>query len=149
MPMVRTMSILDADRFNLGSLTDAERIFLWRHRQLNLSGRTFGRAGPAISQDEAAREIGLSHGAYRAIETGRGIDVSAAEVAQTAEPIEDLMPSVAELCRVARRRSGELLVDVYEAVGYSRPYYLRLERAGDQRVVAHWEDRGFRFPSSR
>ena len=140
------MSVLDADRFDLGSLTDAERLFLWRLRQVSQRGSTFGRAGAAMGQDEAAREVGLSHGAYRAIETGLGATVSAVEVARTAEPIEDLEPTVGEMCRVARRRSGELLVDVYEAVGYSRPYYLRLERAGDPRVVAHWEDRGFRFP---
>lgn len=146
MAIANTLSALDVDRYDLSSLTDAERLFLWRHRQLNLSGRMFGRAGPAMGQDEAAREIGLSHGAYRAIETGRGIDVSPAEVARTAESIEDLEPTLGELCRIARRRSGELLVDVYDAVGYSRPYYLRLERAGDPRVVAHWEGRGFRFP---
>ena len=58
---------MNIDRLDLWSLTHAEYLFLWRRRQLNLSGRTFGRAGPAISQDEAARDVGLPHGVYRAI----------------------------------------------------------------------------------
>jgi hypothetical protein len=133
-------------RYDLGYLTDAERLWIWRRRQLSRNGRTFGRAGPAMTQTEAAATIGVSYSSYRAIEAGLGARVLAAEVAAAAEPIEGLVPTQAELCAAARRRSGELLVDVYESLGVSRPWYLRLEREADPRVVAFWEERGFRFP---
>lgn len=140
------MSVLDHERYDLGHLTIRELLWVWRRRQLATNGRLFGRSGSRMSQREAAEALGLSAQAYRLLERGDTGTLSAAEVATIAEPIDRLEPTTGELCQIARRRSEELLVDVYESVGLSRPYYLRLERAGEARAVAFWEERGFRFP---
>jgi DNA-binding XRE family transcriptional regulator len=148
-----TMSVLDSDRYDLGTLTDAEILWLWRHRQLATNGRLMGRSGPvmpmgrygaAMSQSEAAGALGISEEEYVKLEHGRTGNVSAAVVA-LAQPLEPITPTIAELCQIARRRSGELLVDVYESANLSRPTYLRAERLGDPRIVSFWEDRGFSF----
>lgn len=148
-----TMSVLDTDRYDLGTLTDAETLWLWRHRQLAMNGRLMGRSGPvmpigrygaAMSQREAANALGISEKEYVTLEHGQANNVSAVVVA-LAQPLEPLTPTIAELCQIARRRSGELLIDVYESVNLSRPTYLRAERLGDPRIVAFWEDRGFSF----
>ncbi len=134
---------LAIDRYDLGHLTDGERLWLWRRRQLSRYQRTFGRAGPGMTQEEAGAAVGVDYKRYRVLEADG--QVSPTEAALVAEPIQDLEPTIPELCALARRRSGELLVDVYEAMGLSRPWYLRLERTADPRVVAHWAERGFRF----
>jgi DNA-binding XRE family transcriptional regulator len=102
-----------------------------------------------MSQEEAASRLGLSVSAYAALELGYATALRADEVMSLIGPLGPLNPTVGELCVLARRRSGENVHQVTEAIGYSRVSYFRFERDGDPRVVSFWEDRGFRFPQAR
>lgn len=142
----KPFSVLDPDRFDLGRRTAAEDLWLWRHRQLTTTGRVLGKCGAAMGQVEAAAHLGLSISAYSTLEQGRQTLLSADEARALAEVLGPLSPDRGELCVLARRRSGENLAAVTEAAGVTRPTYLRAERDGEPRIVALWEERGFRFP---
>lgn len=146
----------DPNRFNLGLLSPGEKLFIWRHRQLAASGRTIGRNGAAMNQSEAAASLGLTTALYAKLEIGQKIKLSgdvedlldvAGELGQKLRPAVELKPTRGELCFLARRRSGTLLMTLERALGVSRPRYLELERAGNDAIVEYWSNRGYRFPS--
>lgn len=131
---------------DLSELTPAEALWLWRHRQRAADGRVLGRSGSAMSQDEAARALGITVKTYRTLELGGSASLSAVDVRAMSAALGPLRPTVGELCVIARRRSGMSLSAVVELSGVSRPWYLRLERNGDPSVVEMWESKGFKFP---
>lgn len=136
----------DPTRFDLGYLTAAERLFIWRHRQMATNGRLLGRNGSMMNQAEAAARLGLGRRLYSRLENGQRTLLSAEDVKTLAEGLEPMKPSRAELCFLARRRSGQLLGDIEREVGVSRPWFHRMEREGDPTIIQYWEKRGFRFP---
>jgi transcriptional regulator with XRE-family HTH domain len=150
MPITREVRteprLADPGRYDLTALTAAERLFVWRHRQKTRSGRLLGRAGSAMSQAEAAAELGVSRGLYGKLENGLRSSLSAEEVESLATALEPLNPTLGELCFLARRRSGELLTALEKEVGVSRPQFHELERAGAAVILRLWMFRGYRFP---
>jgi hypothetical protein len=158
----------DAGRFDLGRLTSAERLFLWRHRQKVTNGRLLGRNGSSMSQAEAAAHLGIRPKLYNKLENGGKIELSTTldcsklasseelvvqlsaaknDVSSLLTALGPLEPSTGELCFLARRRSGQLLMTLERELGVSRPRYHEFERAGDPVMVRFWEERGFRFPA--
>lgn len=149
MPITR--EVRDPDRLamtssDLGCLTAAEKLFLWRHRQRSKNGQLLGQNGDRMSQEEAAELLGISWSAYNKLENGFRAYISADELEVFLHALEPIRPTVGELCLIARRRSGRFLSDVEREVGVSRPRYHKMERAGDAAIVSFWADRGFAFP---
>lgn len=148
--------LADPARYDLGQLTAAERLFLWRHRQKSKNGRVLGRNGSSMNQAEAAETLGISPKLYNALENGSNFRLSGTldEVPEqyrailgVAGGLRDLTFSTGELCFLARRRSGQMLMTLERELGVSRPRYHDLERAGDPAMIRFWEARGFRFPA--
>jgi len=144
-PIVKPIRPRGEVNFDLRLLTAAERLWLWRHRQLAVNGRLLGRSGPAMSQAEAAEALGLSPTAYRNLELSGSVALSAEDADRLGEALGPLKPppSVAELVQLARRRSGLGLTEAVEAAGVSRMHFRTLEKAGDESLVDFWERRGF------
>ncbi len=147
-----TREIRDPDRLadpclrDLGRLAAAERLFLWRHRQRATNGRLLGRNGSSMNQVEAAERLGIGPKLYNKLENGLHSRLSAEEASSLLEALGPLVPTAGELCFLARRRSGQLLMTLERELGASRPYYHALERAGAPSMIRFWEDHGFRFP---
>lgn len=98
-----------------------------------------------MSQVEAAVHLGVPKGIYEEAERGEIPCVPIAEMLRDDLPT---VPTVAQACRLARRRSGLALASL--AVGTRAttvPTVLRMEARGDPRLVTYWEDRGFVFPA--
>lgn len=127
-------------------MSAAEKLFVWRHRTKSISGRLLGCNGPRMSQAEAAAALGVSRVIYGKLESGLRTALSADDVERLAAALEPLLPTLGELCHLARRRSGKLLITIEHALGVSRPRFHELERAGDTSIVQFWENCGFRFP---
>lgn len=140
--------LTDPTRFDLGRLTAAERLFVWRHRQKSTNGCLLGRNGSAMNQSEAAQRLGIDIGAYSKLENGQQrTRLSADEVVGLLEALGPFELSIGELCFLARRRSGQMLMTLEREIGVSRPRFHELERVGDPVIIGFWEARGFRFPS--
>lgn len=152
MPITRPVSILNPERFNLGQLTPSETLWLWRHRQRSPSGRIKGRAGRNMNQQEAAARLGISKRSYVKLETGGNTRLSANEVVEMQRVLQTLgtlepPPSTAELCLLARRRSGMNLEQVaVENLRITRQHYLSIEPKATKEVVKFWTGLGYRFP---
>lgn len=148
-------SIVDPDAYDLERLAAHERLWLWRHRQR--SNRPKAVRGPrydAPSQAEMAERLGISRGSYAQLEAGGRGRLSAEELASVVgtRAFATLVPTVPELCLIARRRSGLEMIEVRDALGgegFSRPRLLKKEARGDATLVAFWEGRGFRFPPGK
>ena len=148
--------LADPARYDLGRLTAAERLFLWRHRQRATNGRLKGRNGSSMNQAEAAALLGISPKLYNNLENRLSLRLFSEEACPECgwskwsfllKRVEGVRPTRGELCFLARRRSGLLLMTLERELGVSRPRYHDLERAGDPAMVAFWEERGFRFPA--
>jgi transcriptional regulator with XRE-family HTH domain len=143
---LRPFKITDPVAYDLGRLTASEELVLWRFRQRSTNGRLFGRVGAGMSQAEAAAALGISRATYTRLEDGGSPRLSAQAAKTLLTALGPLRPTTGELCFIARRRSGLYLSEVESRVGVSRPRYHELERAGEETIVAFWEDRGFKFP---
>jgi len=130
---------------DLGALTAAERLFLWRHRQKTTSGRLLGQCGARMSQTEAAAALGIELAAYRNLELGHTTAMTLDGAETLLAQLGPLRPTIGELCFIARRRSGVTLIELERELGVSRPTLHAMERAGDPRVVATWEAWGYIF----
>lgn len=111
---------------DLGQRTAAEELWLAR----KAAGRT---------QAEEARRRGLGRNTYVGAEAGLNPGPKAAR--RRVRP-----PTLAELLRLARRRSGKGLAALAGRLGVSRVTWLLWERAADARIRGFWEKGGFRFP---
>lgn len=162
MPITREVRdperLADPARFDLGQLTAAERLFLWRHRQPSPSGRLLGRDGRWMSQREAAAFLDVDYKLYGQLENGGQLRLAGTideiptlrrELLDVVEGLTDLEPTIGELCFLARRRSGNLLMTIEREMKISRPQYHEMERAGHPWVVQYWEERGYRFPDAK
>jgi len=136
--------LTDPDRYDLGRLSYAERLWLWRHR--HPGAHATGKRKHALTQREAAARFGLRIAAYLQLENGERTRLNADEIARLQPALVELAPTTGELCFLARRRSGRTLNELEVALLVSRPTLLGLERAGDPRVVWFWREVGFRFP---
>ena len=152
-PFTVNANSIDLD---LNVLSASERLVLWRYRQHATNGRLFGRSGAALTQSEAATRLGISGNTYARLEEGAASAMSADKISGLLTALGPLFPSLGELCFIARRRSGAKLQEVLDSFNrvsetarremISRPWFHQLERAGDPRVIAHWESQGFKFP---
>ncbi len=149
MPITREVRsetrLADPGRYDLGVITAAEKLFIWRHRMKATNGRLLGRNGSAMSQVEAAAHLGIEYKRYNNLENGFRTGLSAEEVERLTAALEPLNLTVGELCFLARRRSGMPLTAIEKALGVSRPQFHELER-GSMDIVQFWEDQGFFFP---
>jgi len=135
---------------DLARLTGGEELLLWRFRRRSWSGKSTGRGGSCVSQAEAASTLSVAPTLYWRAEKDRAEARDLEYVLARARFSSGTwtLPSLGELCRIARRRAGLTLAQASTAVGISKPLYLRAEAAGDPRVVALWRARGFAFPAS-
>ena len=100
-----------------------------------------------MSQAEAAEHLGIGYRVYNKLEAGLQVMLSWTDVERLDPGIARLQPTAAELCFLARRRSGLTLKQVVRELDISAPYYLRLEREADGTVLHFWQTRmGFIFP---
>jgi DNA-binding XRE family transcriptional regulator len=134
---------------DLTNLNTGERLLLWRRRYPTARATTLGRSGARMSRAEAAVELGLSVKRYAKIEDDSGwldAGLTGEEAARVRKKIADIVsPTIAEMCYLARRRSGLPLAKVEAALGTTRPTLHKMEREGNPRLVAFWEGRGFLF----
>ena len=134
--------------YNLNDRDVAENLWLWRHRQRSELGVSRGRREGAMSQVEAAALLNLSLLQYTNLEHGNQTLLTAADLVRLGNHecwnLDD--PSLAELCFLARRRSGMLVKDVAAAVGLSPYTFTKAEEAGEERILRFWTKQGFRFP---
>lgn len=144
---LRPFRVTDPD-YDLTRVTDAERLLLWRFRQWSerrkRTGDTRGRNGSALCQTEAAQVLGIPLKAYSNLEQGERATLSAAQTGAVAAAVATVRPTLAELCFLARRRSGLSIRQVEEEAGVSRVTFHARERASE--TQAFWEERGFKFP---
>jgi len=150
-PLTKTTRVTDPILYDLGELSAAERLWTWRHRQRTIVVRARrGRAGAGPGQGEVAARLGISTGAYAKLEAGRSTLLDADEVESLVGALGALRPSVGELCRIARRRSGMTLAEIAAEAPFaaSKPTFLAKEESGAAEIVGFWEERGYRFPRS-
>jgi DNA-binding XRE family transcriptional regulator len=57
-----------------------------------------------------------------------------------------VVPTLGDLCALARRRSEVKLSRLERLLGVSKVTILAYERRGDKALAAFWRGRGFRFP---
>ena len=131
---------------DLGQLSAPERLFLWRHRHPSETNSCLGRSGGAMTQAEAARMLKMSEHAYSTLENGQRTLFSAEDVEKALLPISGLQPTAAELCLLARRRSGRMMKDIERELRVSRPRFYELERAASPMIISFWTAAGFIFP---
>ena len=99
-----------------------------------------------MSQNEAAALLGLTPTEYTKMETGKNDELTENHLASIYNGLEPL-PTTAELCEIARRRSGLSLATLQAEVGgISKPTFHKLERAAHPDIVDIWLRRGYIFP---
>jgi len=130
--------------------TTAERIWLWRRRQQNTTGRAKGRGGARMSVGEAAAMLNLPFTIYANAEGRIDDDIEAQQlvmsVIEESGGVLKFKPTEAELCALARRRSGAAVGDLCRALGgISAPTFYAKENAGDADLVDLWRARGYEF----
>src|ERR1700675_1966744 len=89
---------------DLTQRTLGEELWLWRRRSQPLDRRVFGKIGAAMSQREAAEVLGIAERTIDDLEHGRSVDSGVAASLEVA--LWAVAPTLGELCRLARRRSG-------------------------------------------
>lgn len=133
---------------NLTRLTVGERLWLWRinERSAVRSATGKGNNGGRLTQIEAAERLGVDPTDYTAAEHGAETKCGEHAVLVALQGVEEPELTTALQLRLARRRVPEGLgAVVLDAGMVSRPTFLKLEAAGDKRLVAYWRARGFRF----
>jgi hypothetical protein len=134
--------------YDLTTLTQGERLWLWRRRTPSPTGRVFGPGGPGLSVSEAAPMFLMERNDYANLERDLlESDRIAAESSKKLNvALEGFEAHLGDLCRIARRRFGSSLETVEVALGISRVGYHKLEAEADYRIVAYWRGLGFAFP---
>lgn len=135
---------------DLTRVSPAERLWLWRTRQRSPRPHLRpGRLSGGLSLPEAAQLLSVGEATLSKLEAGESTLLDAGEAARVAAATGPIEPTPAELCLLARRRSGMALGrEVAPAFGASKVTYLAQERAASPRVVAFWRERGYAFPPS-
>ena len=112
---------------DLSKLTDPERLYLWR------KAKGWDLVRTAVN-------LGVGRGRLHAVELGRkdGLHLPL--------HIKQYQPTLPDLLRLARRRSGLGLREVAALVPTSHVTVLYAERRGEATLVKFWRGRGFRFP---
>lgn len=133
---------------DLRQMTDAERIWLWRRRQRNTTGRARGRGGLRMSFGEAAARLHLATSLYTAAENGtdRSAERMVIEAIDAVGETVRGRASPAEMCALARRRAAEPLEDLCRALGgVSKPTFFAREKEGSPELIDLWRARGYDF----
>jgi|HubBroStandDraft_4_1064222.scaffolds.fasta_scaffold00019_51 predicted transcriptional regulator len=94
---------------------------LWCRRQ---------KAGMRVA--DAAKALGLSRGGLWRAETDQG------PCPMWLGPLARAKPGLPEFLALARRRSGLGLGGVATALGVSRPTVHKMEREGNEKIIAFW-----------
>jgi len=124
--------VVDREIKNLRSgRTKGEQLWLWRMSR-------------DLSQAQAAARLGLTPKQIWKMEA----DVKEYDVAnklRVPRTRGDEPPTLALLCRLARRRHGEGLYGTARLLGISHMTLLQRESRADPGLVATWEGLGYRF----
>lgn len=143
------MDALTYEPLNLSRVTRAERVWLWRHRQLTTSGRVTGRGGKRLSANEAAALLGFSPELYLSVENGTSTAFEGAvidAIILLGQQVPSRKLSFGERCALARRRAKSNVEELCVALGgISKPTYYAREDAGAADLVALWRSRGYSF----
>lgn len=129
--------------------TAAENLWLWRHRQDSRLGPARGRRGGSMSQSEAAEIIGVSSTQYVKLENDETTLMSLDDITRLRSwPLlqHPVNPTVAELCFLARRRSGRPVAEIARELKTTTTSFGKWEADGDLRLRAYWTRQGFKFP---
>jgi transcriptional regulator with XRE-family HTH domain len=136
--------------FDLGRRDLAENAWLWRHRQPSVEGTARGRRQGTMSQSEAANGLGVSLSQYIKLENGETTLLSINDLARIRWWLDDALndsdANDAELCFLARKRSGMSVKEVASDLGVSTITTSIMEMKGDFRMIRYWVGRGFHFP---
>jgi hypothetical protein len=148
----------DISRFDLRTLTAAERLWIWRRRHPSQTRRAssggkgggYGRGGAKMSANEAAAIIGVKPDVYCAAEKGDGAAEIWDAVLSLKNPI--IKPdachylTLPEQCALARRRSGKEISEVCALLGgISKPTLLKREAVAAEQIIEAWQALGYRF----
>lgn len=87
------------------------------------------------TQAEAAARLGIPERRYLQIENDR----------RQAAKVPKVKPTAAEMCGLARRRSGRSLEALGALLGVSKVTLLAWEAIGEPRLWAAWERMGYKF----
>jgi hypothetical protein len=136
--------------FDLGRRDLAENVWLWRHRQPSIDGTARGRRQGTMSQSEAASRLGISLSQYIKLENGETTLLSVNDLARIRwwldAALTDTDASDAELCFLARKRSGASVKEVASDLNVSTITTSIMEMRGDFRIIQYWVGQGFHFP---
>lgn len=139
------------DNLDLERLTEGERIWLWRRRQENTTGRSRGRGGNRMSSNEAAALLQLPLHVYSAAENENARDHREASrvVSDAIRALGGALrvkPSPGEQCALARRRSSIEVAELCQRLGgISKPTFFSREANGDPELLDLWRARGYSF----
>lgn len=109
----------------LGSLTDAERLWLWRQRS-------------KLTQTQAAKQLGRALRTYQSQERGYA-------ALWGGEPLIRHSITDAEMCLLARRRMSWGLRATAKRAKTSHVTLLRDEGTGAPALIDFWKRQGFKF----
>jgi transcriptional regulator with XRE-family HTH domain len=151
--MIKRLKTQPSSNRDLYQRDTAENLWLWRHRQQSADSAARGRRANSMSQVEAARHLNLSPAQFTKLESGDSTLMSADELAAWTQwpgwqHVHE-SASIAELCFLARRRSGKSIKEIAKAMGISTVSYAKFEGEGDDRVRAYWQSQGYHFPIAR
>lgn len=110
--------------YDLRTLTEGEKLWLWRHR-LGLTQQLAADHYTVCKRYYVEAELGRRHEKFLTARVG--------------------LLNVDEQMALARRRCGRGLLGTATLAGVCHVTLLARERAGDPRLLAFWEGRGFRF----
>jgi hypothetical protein len=145
------------DRFDLSSLTTAERLWIWRRRHPSQTRRAssgkgggYGRGGAKMSANEAAAMLGVKPDAYCAAENGEDSDWVWSTVLSLENPVIKPVAcdhlTLPEKCALARRRSGREISEICASLGgISKPTFLKRETVASPEIIEMWQTLGYRF----
>ena len=145
-PIKRPVAKRPRINHDLSDRSVIENMWLWRHRQPSNQGTARGRREGAMSQIEAAARLGITTSQYTNLERGEATLMKAVDLAKLNVGWDSLELTTAELCFLARRRSGMMLKDVVKKLAVSAYTYTRAEETGADWVCGFWMAQGFRFP---
>jgi DNA-binding XRE family transcriptional regulator len=104
-----------------------------------------------MSQADAAKHLGIGFTSYQRLEAGGHIRfmIDASDLGSIRDISQIIgevsKPTRAEMCTLARRRSGLKLEEIAACLGTTHVTILKLERTADPKIVRFWVDEGYNF----
>lgn len=139
---------IDPEARDLTRLTKGEEVWLWRIRQP--SPNDAHRGVRYMSQIDAAKKLGIGIGPYRNLEASRRFKFTMIADMGSVRDVLRLVgeipsPTIAEMCVLARRRSGLKLADMADRLGTTHVSIIQWEKDADSKIVRFWMDEGYNF----